>query len=92
MRCSGYTWEQIENLLASRAHSDETGLDETDRRLMRYIELGEWASQPSIEAWQWSAARELFLTPQDLEKRLERIRALRGVRWDMRQGTLVFTS
>lgn len=92
MRCSGYTWEQIEELLASRAHSDASGLDETDRRLMRHIELGEWANQPSVEAWQWRAARELFLTPQDLEKRIERVRALRGLRWDARQGTLVFTS
>jgi hypothetical protein len=92
MRCSGYTWEQMEDLLARRARSDESGLDETDRRLMRHIELGEWAQQPSFESWQWRAARELFLTPQDLEKRLERVRVLRGLRWDARQGTLVFTS
>lgn len=92
LRCAGYDWPQIETLLAERANLDHQGLDETDRKLMQRIELGEWATKSSSEAWKWSAARELLLTPQDLEKRLERLSLLRGVRWDERQGTMVFTS
>jgi hypothetical protein len=92
LRCAGYDWPQIEALLAERAALDPQGLDDTDRKLMQRIELGEWANKNSPEAWKWHAAQELFLTPQDLEKRLERISTLRGVRWDDRQGTLVFTS
>jgi len=92
MRCAGYDWETIETRLASRAALDDLGLDEIDRRLMQRIELGEWSAQPSAEAWQWRAAHELFLTPQDLERRLKKVAALRGLRWDARQGTMVFTS
>ncbi len=93
LRCAGYDWHAIENYLRMRVGSDrEDGFDQVDRRLMRHIDVGEWSGLPSIEAWQWHAARELFLTPQDLERRLERVRALRGLRWDARQGTLVFTS
>jgi hypothetical protein len=47
-----------------------------------------WNAMPSLEAWQWHAARELYLLPQDLE----RIARLRGIRWDPRQGTFVFTN
>ncbi len=90
MRCMGYDWERIEGFLADRASVDVLGLDDTDRRLMQRIELGEWCSFPSPEAWQWHAARELFLTPQNLEERLARLDALRGIRWDARQGTMVF--
>ena len=90
MRCMGYDWERIESLLAARASVDDLGLDETDRRLMQRIELGEWSGFPSPEAWQWHAARELFLAPQSLEERLARLDALRGIRWDARQGTMVF--
>ncbi len=92
MRCAGYNWNQIETLLADRAARDELGLDKTDRRLMQRIELGEWAEQSSADAWQWRAARELYLTPQELERRLQQLNALRGLRWDARQGTMVFTS
>ncbi|MBE9127051.1 MULTISPECIES: hypothetical protein [unclassified Coleofasciculus] len=92
LRCAGYSWDEIETLLASRAALDEVGLDETDRRLMQCIELGEWANLSSVDAWRWYAARELYLTPQNLELRLERLAALRGIRWDIRQGAMVFTS
>lgn len=92
LRCAGYDWAQIEVLLAERAALDAQRMDETDRKLMQRIELGEWTHKASIEAWKWRAAQELFLTPQDLDKRLERISTLRGVRWDERQGTIVFTS
>jgi hypothetical protein len=92
MRCSGYDWDEIETLLAMRTDIDDSGLDEMDRRLMQRIELGEWAGQPSIDAWQWHAARELFLPPQELERRLSKIVSLRGLRWDARQGTMVFNN
>ncbi len=92
MRCAGYDMRDIEAHLSDRAAQDDLGLDSIDRNLMRRIDLGEWTGQPSAEAWQWLAARELFLTPQDLERRLTKIAALRGLRWDERQGTMVFTS
>ena len=92
LRCAGYDWDEIETRLAGRATLDEVGLDDTGRRLMQRIELGEWAGQPSSEAWQWHAARELYLTPQELERRLGQLQSLRGLRWDERQGTMVFTS
>ncbi len=92
MRCAGYDWSQIETLLAERAALDNVGLDKTDQSLMQRIELGEWAGRSSPETWQWYAARELFLTPRDLERRLGKLEKLRGLRWDTRQGTMVFTS
>jgi hypothetical protein len=92
LRCAGYDWMQIETMLAERATLDDVGLDKTDRRLMQRIELGEWTRQTSSETWQWYAARELFLTPQDLERRLDKLEKLRGLRWDTRQGTMVFRS
>jgi hypothetical protein len=92
MRCAGYSWEQIEANLCQRAVRDEIGLDRTDQRLMRGIELCEWSGQPSFEAWQWQAARELCLTPHELERRLQQLELLRGLRWHVRQGTMVFTS
>lgn len=92
LRCAGYDWEDIETILAGRAELNPVELDQTDQRLMRSIELGEWSGLPSSEAWQWRAARELFLTPQELERRLERLKSLRGLRWDARQGSMIFTS
>ena len=90
MRVAGYNWKELEEILAKRAVTDSTGLDTTDRRLMQGIELGEWSGQPYPEAWQWHAARELFLTPQDLERRLQKISDLRDVRWNARQGAMAF--
>lgn len=92
LRCAGYDWPDIEALLQRRTTIDAIGLDRTDHRLMQGIELGEWAHHPSVEAWQWHIARELYLTPQDLERRLDLLKSLRGLRWSDRQGTLVFTS
>ncbi len=92
MRCAGYDWGRIEELLTGRANLDDGGLDETDRRLMQRVELGEWAGLPSADAWRWLAARELYLTPQELERRLQKLIGLRGLRWDVRQGTMIFNS
>ncbi len=92
LRCAGYNWGEIENLLCDRVSVDEVGFDKASRRLMQGIELGEWAGLPSQDAWQWHAARELYLTPQDLERRLEKILTLRNIRWNERQGTIVFSN
>ncbi|MGA9396858.1 MAG: hypothetical protein WBV22_01250 [Anaerolineaceae bacterium] len=92
MRCAGYDWEKIEDLLVVRTDLDDGGLDETDRRLMQRVELGEWAGLPSADAWHWLAARELYLTPQELERRLQKLINQRGLRWDARQGTMVFSN
>ncbi len=90
LRASGRGWEEIEALLAARASADETGLDQADRRLMRAIELAELTNCSARQVWQWQIARELFLTPTELEKRLEQLDRLRGLRWDERLGTMVF--
>jgi hypothetical protein len=92
LRCAGYEWHEIESLLISKSKSDEFGADEIDRRLMQRIDLGEWPGFPSMLEWQWHAARELYLTPQDLERRLQMIKKARGLHWDERQGTMVFDS
>ncbi len=63
LRCAGCNWDEIETQLAGRAVMDEVGLDNTDRRLMQRIELGEWTNHPSPDAWQRHAARELYLPP-----------------------------
>ncbi|MCB0164336.1 MAG: hypothetical protein KDI79_08930 [Anaerolineae bacterium] len=92
LRCAGYNWDEIETRLAERITLDELGLDDTSRRLMQRIELGEWSNHASLEAWNWHAARKLHLTPQELDRRLAQLDTLRGLRWNERQGTLVFTS
>jgi len=92
LRSAGYDWPDIETYLRSRiAHDAATGLDDIDRRLMKHVDLGEWDHYSDPSAWQWRAARELVVTPQELERRLARLDELRGVRWDARQGTMVFT-
>ncbi len=92
LRSAGYAWPDIETYLQSRLTPDEeTGLDEIDRRLMKHIDLGEWGAYTDPASWQWQAARELFLTPQELERRLARLHDMRGLRWDARQGTMFFT-
>lgn len=92
MRCAGYKWEDVEACLAERITFGDRELDKIDRRLMQCIELGEWNERPSAEIWQRHAASELFLTPQELKTRLAHIEALRGLRWNSRQGTMVFKS
>lgn len=92
LRCAGYDWDSIEVLLSSKAKMDHQGLDDIDRRLMQRIEVGEWAGLPGVESWQWFAARELCLTPQDLERRLGRLRGLRGLHWDPRLGKMAFSN
>jgi hypothetical protein len=91
-RCAGYSWADIETSLSDRTRLDEVGFDDTDRDMMQHIELGDWPQFPSFEAWCWYAARELYLTPQNLERRLQHLDTLRGVRWDPSQGSLVFTT
>jgi hypothetical protein len=90
LRSAGYDWPEIEKLMESRASIDEYGIDDIDRRLMQWIELAEWNGLTSIDEWKWHAASELYLTPQDLERRLEALNNLRGVHWNEHQGTLVF--
>ena len=90
LRASGRNWREIDALLAERAETEAGELDKTDQRLMRCIELAELTGCPALEAWKWTVAGELFLTPQELEKRLERLARLRGVEWDQELGTVVF--
>jgi hypothetical protein len=90
LRVSGRSWTEIEEVLSERATMDVGGWDKTDRRLMRFIELSESESQETPATWKWAAARELFLTPQELERRLEKLDAWRGLKWDSELGTMIF--
>ncbi len=92
LRASGRGWSEIEQLLSERAAAVTSGnvWDKSDRRLIRAIELAEWTGHPAPESWKWEVARELFLTPQELEKRLEQLDSWRGLKWDAELGTMVF--
>lgn len=92
LRASGRDWTEIEALLAERAATPAGELDKTDRKLMRCIELAELTGASTVEAWKWTAARDLFLMPQELDCRLEKLDRLRGIRWDGQLGSVVFTS
>lgn len=92
LRASGRTWEEVEALLTERAVTPAGELDKTDRKLMRCIELAELTGHVALEAWKWEVARELFLTPQELDRRLEKLDRLRGLRWDARLGSVILTS
>jgi len=91
LRASGRSWGEIEALLAERAATPAGALDATDQRLMRYIELAELTGRAALETWKWEVARDLFLTPQELDRRLAGLDRVRGLRWDAQLGTLVFT-
>jgi len=90
LRASGRDWPEIEALLAERAATEEGALDNTDRKLMRCIELAELAGCGAFDAWKWAAASTLFLTPRELDRRLEVLDRLRGLRWDAQVGAVVF--
>jgi len=90
LRASGRDWLEIEQLLSERAAVTAGEWDKIDRRLTRLIELAELTQYTTPEAWKWEAARELFLTPQELERRLARLAGWRGLKWDVGLGTMVF--
>jgi len=90
LRASGRDWREIEQMLSERAAVTSGEWDRSDRRLIRLIELAELTTRTSPEAWKWESARELFLTPQELERRLERLDGWRGLKWDADLGTMVF--
>lgn len=90
LRASGRDWDEIEDLLAERAAMEAGALDKTDHSLIRCIELAELGEQPTLEAWKWAVAWNLRLTPQELERRLERLEHLRRMQWDGDLGTMIF--
>ena len=90
LRSSGRDWPEIEQLLNERATVTSGEWDKSDRRLIRLIELAELTGRTAPEAWKWETARELFLTPQELERRLERLDSWRGLKWDTELGMMVF--
>ncbi len=90
LRCSGRDWTEIESLLSERAVVEPGSWDRSDQRLIRAIELAELTGRTEPEVWKWEAARELFLTPQELERRLEQLDRWRGLTWDAALGTMVF--
>jgi hypothetical protein len=90
LRCSGRDWDEIEALLSERASLKPGWWDQNDRRLIRAIELAELTGHAEVESWKWEAARALFLTPQELDRRLDRLDGWRGLAWDHGLGTMVF--
>lgn len=90
LRCSGRTWLEIEAMMVERATVDPGDWDQSDRRLIRAIELAELTGYAESESWKWEAARDLYLTPQELERRLERLDRWRGLKWDIDLGSMVF--
>ncbi len=92
LRASGRDWDEIEQLLSERAAVTAGEWDRSDRRLIRAIELTELTGHTAPEAWKWEVAHELFLTPQELERRLDRLDGWRGLKWDAALGTMVFLS
>jgi hypothetical protein len=90
LRSSGRDWSEIEALLSERAVTTPGDWDKNDRRLIRAIELAELTGYTEPEAWKWETARELFLTPQELERRLERLDRWRGLTWDIELGSMIF--
>ncbi|MGC9357658.1 MAG: hypothetical protein ACP5GX_07325, partial [Anaerolineae bacterium] len=90
LRCSGRDWLEIESLFSERARVNPGKWDKSDRRLIRAIELAELTGYTEPESWKWEAARELFLTPQELERRLERLDKWRGLKWDVALGSMTF--
>jgi len=92
LRNSGRDWQEIEQILRERAHvaKEKESWDKSDQRLIRFIELAEMTGHASPESWKWESARELFLTPQELDRRLERLDNWRGLTWDADLGTMIF--
>lgn len=90
LRNSGRSWETIEALLDERAKTELDELDSVDKRIMKSIEFAEFSGYEVLETWKWEVARDLFLTPQELDQRLEKLDHLRGIRWDVRLGTITF--
>jgi len=90
LRCAGRDWNSVEAFLSQRAQLASSSIDEIEQKLMQHIEFEDWQGARSVEEWNWHAASELYLTPQDLEAHLHNIEKLRGVRWNERLGTLVF--
>ena len=90
LRASGRNWPEIEAILSERAAITSADWDKSDQRLIRAIELAELTTFTSLQAWKWEAARELFLTPQELDRRLARLDNWRGIKWDAALGAMVF--
>lgn len=90
LRNSGRSWAAIEALLDERAKTEIDELDSVDKRIMKSIEFAEFSGYEVLETWKWEVARELFLTPQELDQRLENLDHLRGIRWDIHLGTITF--
>jgi len=92
MRCAGYDWRTIEQVLQQQGKEVDVDFEKIDRRLMQGIELYEWTKHPSQQKWKWHVARVLLLTPHDIEKRIKRIQEFRDLKWDKQKGAMTFTN
>lgn len=95
LRCEGLTWEAIEAHFQQKMMTS-TGqnlpkFDETDRDLMQHIELCVWNHFSSEDQWYRHVADALLISYDDLRTRLQCLNQWRGLCWDDRQGSLVFT-
>ncbi|ACF12866.1 hypothetical protein Ctha_0395 [Chloroherpeton thalassium ATCC 35110] len=92
MRCAGYDWPTIEQRLHQKVKLMDFDFEKVERRLMLGIELCEWTKQLSQQHWESHVAKELLLSPGDIEKRIKKIQEFRELRWDNQKGTMTFTS
>jgi hypothetical protein len=90
LRADGLGWDEIEHLLDRRARTAAGPIDADDHRLIRLIEVAQVSEVPEPERWRTAAARSLFLSPDELERRLDRLDQWRGLRWDAELGSMVF--
>lgn len=91
LRASGLSWVEIEKTLAERAVITTGDLDGADKKLLRCVELTELTGYSTLESWKRITARELFLTVPELDRCLETLNTVRGLKWDGKIGAIVFT-
>ncbi len=90
MRTSGMSWEDINRLVNARSRASLNEFDNIDLRLIKIVELMEIDEMPDDKSWCWQVAKELRLTPQELQRRLRKLEKTRGMTWNHEKGTMVF--
>ncbi|NOZ95669.1 MAG: hypothetical protein GXP47_13170 [Acidobacteria bacterium] len=90
LRAEDFDWPGCERTLGLGITNGFGFLDNVDRRLMQLIDLGELTRKGDLRSWNLEAARELLLTPEELETRLSRLERWRDLIWDAERGTMAF--
>ena len=90
LHAKGFDWSACERTLGRSIGDNFDCLDSVDRRLMRFIDLGELTNIGNVRSWRLEAARQLLLTPEELEAHLDRLETWRDLLWDSERGTMAF--